>query len=46
MEDITLCNGCYCMTKSIKKARATLICGKCGYDKTLGDLFQGDKNVR
>jgi len=37
---ITLCGDCYCMTKSIRKSRATFICGKCGYDKTLGDVFQ------
>ena len=40
MNEITFCNGCHCMTKSIRKARATFICGKCGSDKTLGDIFQ------
>ena len=29
-----------CMTKSIRKARATFICGKCGHDKTYGDVCQ------
>lgn len=39
-QEITACNGCNCMTKSIRKARAVFICGKCGHDKTLGDVFQ------
>lgn len=38
--EISLCNGCGCMTKSIVKGRANFRCGKCGHDKTLGDVFQ------
>ena len=39
-DDITLCNGCYCMTHSIRKDRTNYICGKCGHNKTLGDVYQ------
>ena len=39
-EDLTLCPKCNCMTKSIRKARAHFVCGKCGNDKTLGDFYQ------
>ncbi len=39
-DDITHCNGCNCMTKSIRKGRAHYVCGKCGYNKTLGDVYQ------
>lgn len=39
-DDVTLCKGCYCMTHSIRKGRGKFVCGKCGYDKTLGDLYQ------
>ena len=39
-EDITYCPNCHCMTKSIVKSRAKWICGKCGRDKTLSDVFQ------
>ena len=44
-DNVTLCSGCNCMTKSIKKSRAYLICEKCGYDKTLGDVFQSELEV-
>ena len=47
IEDITYCNGCHCMTHSIRKARAKFICGKCGHNKTIGDIYQyelGRKN--
>ena len=27
------------MTKSIRKGRAYFICGKCGEDKTMSDLY-------
>lgn len=37
---ISYCNGCHCMTKSIRNGRAFYKCGKCGYDKSLGDIFQ------
>jgi len=37
MCSISYCNGCKCMTKSIKEGRASFVCGKCGYDKSLGD---------
>ena len=40
MNDISHCNGCNCMTKSIRKSRANFVCGKCGHNKTLGDVFQ------
>ena len=40
MCDISYCNGCHCMTRSIKKGRSTLVCGKCGYDKSFGDVMQ------
>jgi hypothetical protein len=38
--NISLCTGCFCMTKTIKG-----LCGKCGAKKIeVGDLFrQGDK---
>jgi len=39
-EEITHCNGCNCMTKSIRKSKAKFVCGKCDYDKSLGDLYQ------
>jgi len=38
--NLTHCGGCNCMTKSIRKGRAYYVCGKCGHNKTLGDLFQ------
>ena len=38
--DVTHCNGCGCMTHSIRKGRAHFVCGKCGHDKTLGDILQ------
>ncbi len=38
--DISLCNGCNCMTHSIRKGRALFVCGKCGHNKTFGDVFQ------
>lgn len=37
---VTLCSGCYCMTKSVRKGRCHYVCGKCGHDKSLGDLYQ------
>ena len=40
IDDITYCNGCNCMTKSIRKGRADFRCGKCEHNKTLGDVFQ------
>lgn len=36
-DDISLCNGCHCMTHNIKDGKAHFICGKCGYDKALSD---------
>ncbi|QDP57864.1 MAG: hypothetical protein Unbinned1693contig1002_8 [Prokaryotic dsDNA virus sp.] len=45
MTKLTLCNGCNCMTKSIRMGRAHYICGKCGYDKSLGDVYQNEKNL-
>jgi hypothetical protein len=33
------------MTKSIRMGRAHYICGKCGYDKSLGDVYQNEKNL-
>ncbi len=39
-EEISLCNGCHCMTKSIKKGRAYWVCSKCGHNKTLSDVYQ------
>ena len=41
-DDITLCSGCNCVTRSIRVSRANFKCGKCGYDKTLGDVFQAE----
>lgn len=38
-DDITPCNKCYCMTKSIRLSRAKYKCGKCGADKSLSDVF-------
>ena len=40
--EVSYCGGCYCMTKSIRIGRAHNICGKCEYDKTLGDLLQSE----
>ncbi len=45
-EELTHCNGCHCMTKSIRKSRANFICGKCGYCKTLGDVYQYELKER
>lgn len=42
--DITLCTNCHCMTKSVRKARAYFVCDSCGHNKTLGDVFQYEKN--
>jgi hypothetical protein len=39
-DKITHCNGCNCMTKTIKKSRAIHICGKCGHNKCFGDFYQ------
>jgi len=39
---ITHCTGCNCMTKSIRISRANYKCGKCGYDKSIGDVFQAE----
>ena len=38
--NVTYCNNCFCMTKSIRKSRAKYVCGKCGRDKTLSDIYQ------
>jgi hypothetical protein len=45
-DKITLCTGCNCMTKSIRKSRAKFICGKCGHDKSLGDVYQYELEER
>lgn len=45
-EHLSLCNGCHCMTKSIRKGRANFRCGKCGYNKTLGDFYQWELKKR
>jgi len=37
--DISPCPKCYCMTHSIRKGRAKYICGKCGADKSLSDVY-------
>ena len=44
MEQIILspCSQCHCMTKSIRKTQElgyNYICGKCGHDKGLSDIF-------
>jgi hypothetical protein len=41
-EDVTLCKGCHCMTHSIRKGKLHFVCGKCGHDKTLGDVLQNE----
>ena len=46
MVNDTHCSGCNCMTKSIRKSRAKYICEKCGYDKTLCDVFQYEANQK
>ena len=33
-DDVTYCNGCNCMTKSIRKTYFHYVCGKCGSKKT------------
>ena len=45
-QDVTYCNGCHCATKSIRKSRAYFVCGKCGHDKTLGDVYQYELQER
>jgi len=42
MDDISLCLGCNCMTHSIRKGRASYVCPKCGYNKSLGDYYQAE----
>jgi len=37
--DISPCNGCKCITHSIRKGKAYYVCGKCGYDKSLSDVY-------
>jgi len=37
--NLSFCPNCYSMTKSIRKGRAYFICGKCGEDKTMSDLY-------
>jgi len=39
MSEITYCNSCNCMTKSIREGRAKYKCGKCGADKSLSDVY-------
>jgi hypothetical protein len=39
-DDVTYCNGCHCATHSIRKSKLVFLCGKCGYDKTMGDVLQ------
>ena len=41
---ITYCNNCNCMTHSIRKGRAKVICGKYKHDKTLSDVYQDKLN--
>ena len=38
-EDITPCQDCNCMTKSIRQSRAKYKCENCGKDKSLSDVF-------
>ncbi len=38
-DDLSLCPGCGCMTKSIRLGRANYQCGKCKYDKSLSDVY-------
>jgi len=33
------CDSCGCMTESVRKGRGYVVCGKCGYDKSLSDVF-------
>lgn len=40
---ITPCSVCNCMTKSIRKSRAYYVCGKCGGDKSLSDVYYAEK---
>jgi len=44
-EDVTYCNGCKCMTHSVRKGKLMFVCGKCGHDKTLSTLFQTEVEV-
>ena len=37
--EISYCGGCHCMTHSIRKGRAHYVCGKCGHDKSLSDVY-------
>ena len=42
--EITYCDGCHSMTKSIRKGRANYTCSTCGSDKNIGDLYQYELN--
>lgn len=39
MLPVSPCPKCKCMTKSVRKSRALWLCGKCGADKTLSDIY-------
>ena len=34
------------MTKSIREGRAKYVCGKCGNDKTLSNVFYFEKEMK
>ncbi len=38
-DELSLCSGCHCMTKSIRVGRTKYKCGKCQHDKSLSDFF-------
>lgn len=44
--DISICNSCNCITKSIRIGRANYRCGKCQADKTLSDYYQWELKKR
>ena len=44
--NITLCTKCNCMTHSIRKGRGYYLCGKCGNDKSLSDVFFNEAQLK
>jgi len=33
------------MTHSVRKGKLMFVCGKCGHDKSLGDIFQSEAAI-
>lgn len=45
VDDVTHCNGCNCMTHTITNETLYHVCGKCGHDKALSDIFQDELKI-